>query len=1255
MPESLSRHLPAGEVAPCLRAPELEAFRTVPPFAESWIPFVRAVRGGAWGTDGPAAFAAGARATLEGLLLADLSFLGARALSENEDAGGLARVLDAFPELARLSCSLVSDWVEATAELVARLEADRVALAEAFGAAGEVVSVSAGLSDRHRGGRRVVVLAFASGARVVYKPRPVGLEAEWNGFLGWLRVAGAPDPPPALRFVARDGYGWAEFAAGAPLADEAAADAYFRSAGSLLAAAWLLGARDGHMDNVVAAPAGPVVVDAEAFLQPDPRAATQGRGAFDAANARLAASFLSTGLLALEETDSAGRLRDVGGLNGGGGPGTASANLPMLHGRRLLAEDRLPAVLQGFTALYRFLLSHRSEIHAPGGPLSGFGSHRVRMVFRPSAAYARILDALASRPALRDGQIRNDVLDALRRPFNAPFTSPDLRMLVADERASLERLDVPVFEVGAAETGIVSASGARIEGCFARSGVDAMRDRLARMGDEDLAAQARLLTATLTRGASSRAPAADSGAGPGSDDADSVGRGEFEAEAVCLADAILGDAVSGEDGGLVWIDPAAVRRTDRSDRGASYYLYDGGAGVMLFFAAAAAATGLERFRDAARRSAIPLQKVLDAPQLPALVAAEGLGVCHGVGSLVYALSVTAGLLGEEWPLELARRAAALVTDERLERDALCDVEGGASGAVLGLLALHAATGDEAALGAAVRCGEHVLARHRVVGDGAWGWPNADGHCLAGLAHGSGGIALALSRLAAATGRGAYGAAAHAAFRHEATLFDESTANWPVPAKDGDTIRRLDMKAWCHGAPGIALARLAARGLGNRTLDGELETALETTRRTGLLSLDHLCCGNAGLVEALFSAGRALGRPGLVADAETRLGSVLARARRSGGYRLRATSEESGGVLPGFFRGRAGLGYTLLRLARPGLLPNVLVFEAGERVAPAEGVGAVARPEPDVRFEGLAPPVDPRLARMTFPAYRRLLDLGRAQRHPGMAGQPWVKPLALGAWAFGEPAALALAEIPEGQSARAEILSLFVAAEHRGRGLGGALLAAAERALARMGVEEVQGVYMTGQPGQPALERLLIRAGWSAPETRQLTMRFTPEGARRMEWFGRYPFGDGFEVFPWKDLTDEEREGLRASQRATGWIKPDLEPWRHDAYGFEPVSSIGIRLDGEIVGWVINHALDERTVRFTCSFIRKDLGRRGKIVPAYTEAVRRLSEGTSFVECSLTVPVRHGGMSAFVLRRCAPHALFIGETRGTAKRLAAGTH
>ena len=1234
-------------VPPSGAPPEFEAFRVVPPFAEVWIPFVRAARGAAWERADAALLAPAARRTLEGALLADLSFLGAPAIRET--GAGLEALLAEFPVLARIASSLARDWAAAAAELAGRLTADRAALAAEFGASGPVTAVAAGLSDRHHGGRRVVILTFESGPRVVYKPRHVGLEAEWNGFLDWLRGAGAQDPPPALRFVVRDGYGWAEFAEPAALASEETTEAYFRAAGGLLAVAWLLGARDAHMDNVVATPRGPVVVDAEAVLQPERRPGARGRGAFDAANARLDSSVLATGLLTLEQADAEGRRRDVSGLNGEGRDGV---NLPELGGRRLRAEDRPPAVLKGFLAMARFLQSRRAELEAGEGPLSGFGRHRVRVVFSPSETYARLLDAASAPPCLRDDRVRRARLDALGPLSVARDGVPDPWPLAADERASLERMDIPAFDVGAAESDLVSRAGVRAAGYFARSGVEALRARLARMSEEDLAAEVRLLTASLTRGASSRAPAADKTVEPVADSGPAVTQSACEVEAVRLADAILADAVEGEDGALVWIDPAAVRGSDRADRGAAYYLYDGGAGVLLCFAAVAAATGLARFREAARRCAMPFARVLDAPGLEALAAAEGLGACHGIGSLVYAYAVAAGLLREEWPLTLARRAAALVTPERIARDSSYDVEGGAAGAILGLLALHAATGDPDALRAALRCGEHLVSRRKDLGDGAWGWPSLDGLCLAGLAHGGSGIALALSRLAEATGREDFRGAARAALQGEAAIFDSGTGNWPVLVREGEGIRRLDMRAWCHGAPGIALARVAMRDLGGTELMRDLEIAVETTRRVVLLSLDHVCCGNAGLVESLHTAGLVLHRPDLISAANARLGAMLARARRSGGYRLRGTEEESAGVLPGFFRGRAGIAYTLLRLARPGLLPNVLAFEASVGAGPYDGVrmSAVSRTPLEVRFERLAAPVDPRFLEMTFPAYRHLLALERARLHPDMAGHPIVLPVAVGARVNGEPAGLALAEVEEGQTARAEVLSLFVRSAHRGRGLGTALLGASEQYLSLMGVETTNGTYMTGRPDQAALERVLEKAGWSRPEFRQLCMRFTLEEARRMEWYGRYPFGEGYEVFPWKDLTDGEREALRESHRATSWITPGLEPWRHDALGFEPVSSLGIRLRGAIVGWVINHELDERTVRLTCIFIRRDLGRRGKVIPALSESIRRLSEDTPYVECSMTTPAHYRGMFAFVLRRCAPHVTFLGETRGSTKRL-----
>ncbi|HQR68607.1 MAG TPA: type 2 lanthipeptide synthetase LanM, partial [Thermoanaerobaculia bacterium] len=428
---------------------------------------------------------------------------------------GLLPLWEEFPVLARLQGTLARTWVAEQAELVHRLADDSQALREAFGAAGDVVALSPGLSDRHNGGRRVALLAFGSGSRVLYKPRTMSAEAGWNGLLAWLSDRGAPDAPPGLRILPRDGYGWAAEAETAELPSAAAADDYFRRAGALLGAAWLFGARDLHMENVVATASGPVVVDGELTLQPERTAAAGGAAtAFSRVNDRLRRSFAATGLLSLEQAFPDGRREEVGGLSGRGGyaasaparvvtdpnsdamalaerPATVPErpNLPRLEGRRLAAADRPEAVRKGFERMYRFLLSRRREIAAPGGPLEALGGVETRVVLRGSDLYARLLLALESPAYLRDGLSRSFAIDVLNRGAAAGRTRPPYWPLVADERAALEELDVPYFTVPAGSRLLRTRTGPGVEGVLSASGRGAVRGGRDRMGGEDLGAQ----------------------------------------------------------------------------------------------------------------------------------------------------------------------------------------------------------------------------------------------------------------------------------------------------------------------------------------------------------------------------------------------------------------------------------------------------------------------------------------------------------------------------------------------------------------------------------------------------------------------------------------------------------------------------------------------------------------------------------------------------------------------------------------------
>lgn len=290
--------------------------------------------------------------------------------------------------------------------------------------------------------------------------------------------------------------------------------------------------------------------------------------------------------------------------------------------------------------------------------------------------------------------------------------------------------------------------------------------------------------------------------------------------------------------------------------------------------------------------------------------------------------------------------------------------------------------------------------------------------------------------------------------------------------------------------------------------------------------------------------------------------------------------------------------------------------------------------------------------MTFPAYRHFLALQPAPRHADEGDARVVEPLVLAAWRGGVPVGLAVAELPVGDTFAPELLSLYVRADARDRGIATRLIAALEAAVRARGFDRLEAVYMTGAPGIDALERVWQKNDWEPPAARTVSVRFTPDQLASMPWFGRVRLPEpAFSMFPWTALTREDKQEMARSHLETPWMAAGLEPWRHDHHGFDPVSSIGLRYHGRVVGWFITHRLAPDFVRFTCSFMRVDLSRRGRSLALYTESVRRLQAEGRVRMCSMITPVRFTSMVAFIREHIAPWATSVGETRGTHKTLA----
>ena len=944
--------------------PEVEPGTATPyPFEQLFTPLVEQAEAQLWsGLDTRVSeiLIDSARGDLRRSLLKELSELCAAALYErfavtrNYDrfvagmtAGGFRRLFEDKPVLLRLVACLTRQWIDTSRELVLRLHADLPAIRRDIlksGSASRVVGIEGGLADPHNGGRSVQFVAFEDGARVVYKPKDLRLDIAWQDLVARLNRADPPIALKAVQAIARDGYGWTEFIDHTGSADEAACTRFFRRAGAWLALLHCFVATDMHQENMLAAGEHPVPIDLETILQPsaeEHKTHDAESAAFDAALDIVGNSVMTVGLLpAYGRSVDNNDVFAMGGLTADWGartvikwnavnsdamrpvkakePGETNTNLPHVGGRYAKFGDHIDSFVAGFADYAKFLSRWNKT---PEALLGGFAGLPVRKVIRPTRFYYMLLQRLRNHRTMDDGAIWSAQADFVARLSEWEKDSDPLWPLLRAERSALLTLNVPYFVSPSDGGGISDGTGIAVR-TDAISGLERARGRVRDLDEREIAWQVEVIREN-TKPAVSAAAKDDL---PLSADVAPT-KGIFIAEAGNIAAELARYAVRRGPGaawiGLDWLGDSEVFQLVCLGPD----LYNGAAGIALFLAAHAAVADSKPSGELALASLAHVRKGLKSRNAARMARALGIGGATGLGSIVYALTVMAKCLGSAELRADAETAVRLFTGELIAADKQLDVMSGSAGAILALLRLYRDTGSADVLGRAIKCGEHLLAQSRLgpegrrsfVGQGSGAQGPA--HALNGMSHGAAGFAYALGALAAATGREDFAQAAAECMAFENASYDADRHNWP------------DLRAaeshwpcqWCHGAAGIGLARLATArrgGAESRAMAADLRNAVAGVERGKPTPVDTLCCGTLGLIEFYCEAGAALKRDDLRTLAASRLMAVLQRAAASGDYRWNSGKRQFN---LGFFRGLAGVGYTLLRQV-DNSLPNVLIWE-----------------------------------------------------------------------------------------------------------------------------------------------------------------------------------------------------------------------------------------------------------------------------------------------------------------------------------------
>lgn len=232
-----------------------------------------------------------------------------------------------------------------------------------------------------------------------------------------------------------------------------------------------------------------------------------------------------------------------------------------------------------------------------------------------------------------------------------------------------------------------------------------------------------------------------------------------------------------------------------------------------------------------------------------------------------------------------------------------------------------------------------------------------------------------------------------------------------------------------------------------------------------------------------------------------------------------------------------------------------------------------------------------------------------------------------------------------QTSTIDVLSLFVSPAHRQQGIGTTLLRLLEKAALKLNCAQLQVRYQATDIAQVALESIVTKLGWSTPAMDFLLVESTTEHVKQAPWLHKYPLPAAFTIFPWTELTTCEADLLRQRQDYPTVFSPFSDDPR-----LEPLTSLGLRYQSRIVGWMITHRVAPDTIRYSTMYVEPQFQKLGRGVSLFAEALKQHID-SPIRKGKYAVAKENVSMIHFVRRHAKPYLTVLTESRYASKSLA----
>ncbi|SMP25634.1 type 2 lanthipeptide synthetase LanM [Chryseobacterium profundimaris] len=327
-----------------------------------------------------------------------------------------------------------------------------------------IEDIDADLGDGHSG-ESTALVTLSGGTKLIYKPRNIEITNAYNRFISWLNSKLNTDLK-TLKYIAFEHYGWLEFAAYEPVHSSGELKEYYYKAGILLAAAFLLGSKDCHYENIIACGRNPIIIDHETIVQPV--LSDLSLRTWDEQHKAPLFSVLESMLIVNKDTGSPVEYAGFG--NNGSlevmnlekqiiSPNSIDCkrdtrfifrkliknNVPVYYDNPVFANDYKNYFIKGFSAAYDTFIMYREELNSLYSPLKSFENKKIRYVWRPTFVYFRILQYMRGASFMKSFETYSSKLYALMSKAYQKEGTENYHFILDHEMKQMLNGDIPFF------------------------------------------------------------------------------------------------------------------------------------------------------------------------------------------------------------------------------------------------------------------------------------------------------------------------------------------------------------------------------------------------------------------------------------------------------------------------------------------------------------------------------------------------------------------------------------------------------------------------------------------------------------------------------------------------------------------------------------------------------------------------------------------------------------------------------------------